>query len=161
MTDLKNEEVLQKVEQKKLYHSVHSWLRYRYGKASRCESAACVFKTPRRYEYALLKEKSMDKKRENFIMLCPSCHRKYDVTESANRNRSAAAKRRVVDGTHHLLKRVTPVAKYNKDGVFLTQYKSTTAAALALGNINLQPNIHKCVNGQKYKSVGGYLWKKL
>jgi hypothetical protein len=33
---------------------------------------------PCRYEWALLKGKMMERKRENFIQLCMSCHRKYD-----------------------------------------------------------------------------------
>jgi len=62
------------------YSSIHKWLKRRYGKAFRCEDPRCNGIT-NLYEWALIKGKNYRHKRENFIMLCKSCHRKYDMTE--------------------------------------------------------------------------------
>ena len=61
----------------KIYRSVHWWLWKTYGKAYKCENAKCE-KTNRRFEWAKLKDKEYAKKKENFMMLCKSCHSKYD-----------------------------------------------------------------------------------
>ena len=70
------------------YGAVHMWLRSTYGKANKCENPDCVYPrkndrkelliAPKRFEYALLRGKKYSRKRENFIMMCASCHRKYD-----------------------------------------------------------------------------------
>ena len=74
------------------YYKTHSWLKYWYGRADKCENDKCDYKNPKRYEWALIKGKAHEKKRENYIMLCPSCHRKYDYTEEHRKNISKARK---------------------------------------------------------------------
>ena len=64
------------------YDAIHWWLNNHFGKADKCENADCNFKNTKRYEYALLKGKRYEYKRENFIKLCKSCHIKYDATEN-------------------------------------------------------------------------------
>lgn len=61
------------------YETLHGWIVRRYGKANMCENVHCKFVNPRRYEYALIKGKEYKKIRDNYMMLCPSCHRKYDL----------------------------------------------------------------------------------
>lgn len=63
------------------YQAIHSWLRSRYGKANKCESKTCTGKS-KEYQWALLKGKKYERKRENFCMLCRSCHKKYDFKQS-------------------------------------------------------------------------------
>lgn len=58
------------------YGGIHMWLRATFGKARKCEF--CNGLKAKRFEWALVKGKRYERKRENFIMLCPSCHRKYD-----------------------------------------------------------------------------------
>jgi hypothetical protein len=69
------------------YHTIHVWLKSLFGEPNKCENDNCVYPRkgtngllikPKRYEYALIKDKKYERKRENFIMLCPSCHHKYD-----------------------------------------------------------------------------------
>ena len=70
------------------YGGIHSWLVRMFGKANKCENLLCVYprknkggnivKMAKRFEYALMVGKKYERKRENYIMLCPSCHRKYD-----------------------------------------------------------------------------------
>lgn len=57
------------------YHGIHSWLRKTFGKADKCENNE---NHKGEFEYALLKGKKYERKRENFKKLCHSCHAKYD-----------------------------------------------------------------------------------
>lgn len=65
---------------KKEYDLIHKWIKRHYGKACKCESDNCQNK-PKRFEWALKKGFNYERNIENFIQLCPSCHRKYDLTE--------------------------------------------------------------------------------
>jgi len=70
------------------YTSLHTYIRYRWKRATHCENPDCIYprknaagitlRKPKRFEYALIHGKKYTKDRENYIMLCPSCHRKYD-----------------------------------------------------------------------------------
>lgn len=66
------------------YGSIHCWIKKHYGKASKCENPNCSHKS-KHYEWALLKGKKYSHNRNNFFMLCVSCHRKYDMTETTKR----------------------------------------------------------------------------
>uniref|UniRef100_A0A6M3MAW5 Nuclease associated modular domain-containing protein n=1 Tax=viral metagenome TaxID=1070528 RepID=A0A6M3MAW5_9ZZZZ len=70
------------------YYGIHTWLQNRYGKANRCENKEnnildfpCLEKSSN-YDWALIKEKRYERKRKNFMMLCHSCHLKYDKQKS-------------------------------------------------------------------------------
>ena len=87
------------------YHRVHSWLIYNYGRASKCEFGNCKHPNPKRFEWALIKGKKYEKRVNNFIQLCPSCHRKYDITDeirlkmslnSANKGKKSPMARPVI-----------------------------------------------------------------
>lgn len=72
------------VESRRLYQRVHFWIWTHYGKADRCETKDCKNK-PKRFEWALIKAKPLEKNIENFMQLCASCHRKYDFTEETRK----------------------------------------------------------------------------
>ena len=59
------------------YNNIHKWLINSFGKAHKCENEDCK-KVSIAFDYALIKGKNYEKKRENFIMLCRGCHTKYD-----------------------------------------------------------------------------------
>lgn len=59
------------------YAAFHSWLTRNYGKADRCENRDCPG-ISQNFEWALLKGKLHDHKRNNYKRMCRSCHRKYD-----------------------------------------------------------------------------------
>jgi len=66
------------------YGGIHDWLQSRFGYADKCENREndilnfnCSKKS-NNYDWALLKGLKYERKRENFIMLCHSCHLKYD-----------------------------------------------------------------------------------
>ena len=74
------------------YSVKHQWIRRYYGKATKCENELCTYPkinqkqrgkrriliAPKRYEWANL---SGNYKRDitDYIQLCPSCHRKWDL----------------------------------------------------------------------------------
>jgi hypothetical protein len=60
------------------YYSIHNWLRKYFGKADVCENPSCKRKSTI-YQWALLKDKEHDYKRENYWKLCLPCHKKYDI----------------------------------------------------------------------------------
>jgi len=64
-------------EQKKHYDAVHRWLSRNHGIANRCESNECR-KVSIKFTYALKHGCKYKRNRKNFLMLCVSCHRRYD-----------------------------------------------------------------------------------
>ena len=59
------------------YNGLHTWLRTVFGWPNKCENKDCGHKSMK-YEWALIKGKRYERKRENFWQLCVSCHRLYD-----------------------------------------------------------------------------------
>ena len=103
------------------YFRIHNWLSYHYGKASKCENTDCKNIKPKRFEWALIKGKQHSRNIENYIQLCPSCHRKYDITEERKSDFSKLRK-----GISAKNKR--PVVLNNK-----TVYQSITQASIETG----------------------------
>ncbi len=66
-----------------LYDRIHDWLRHTYGKATTCEF--CHQNDKKKYEYALKQGLEHDFKRENYLQLCTSCHRRYDWTDEKSK----------------------------------------------------------------------------
>lgn len=64
-------------DKNKTHGTIHLWLVKNYGKPTHCENELCK-KTSTKLHWAKVKDKSYDFKRENFIMLCASCHYYYD-----------------------------------------------------------------------------------
>ena len=78
------------------YNKIHNWIRYNYGKAIKC--SFCDGNNAKRFEWALLKGCSYEKRIENYIQLCPSCHRKYDYTEDMRLAQSNIMKKGLSSG---------------------------------------------------------------
>lgn len=74
--------------------NIHGWLKKTYGKASCCER--CNTKIVRRYQWALKKGCMYEYDIDNFMQLCASCHKKYDMTDETRAKISAAMKQRMV-----------------------------------------------------------------
>ena len=66
------------------YLTIHKWLIRDFGKANKCEGKECR-KISKCFDWSLLEGKNYERKRENFIMLCRSCHKKYDMTEETKK----------------------------------------------------------------------------
>lgn len=60
------------------YNAIHKWLRENFGAANECEGKNCT-KISKVFQWAKVKGKTYRKLRNNFIMLCKSCHVKYDI----------------------------------------------------------------------------------
>ncbi len=60
------------------YSAIHKWLIKNYGRANKCENINCLKISSKRYEYALLANKSYDHNRNFYKTLCVPCHRSYD-----------------------------------------------------------------------------------
>lgn len=70
------------------YFAIHIWLKKNYGKANKCENPKCyyprkdslgkIMEKPKRYEWSLIKGRKHSHNRENYQMLCSSCHKNYD-----------------------------------------------------------------------------------
>jgi len=61
------------------YGAIHIYLRKEYGKADHCEF--CNSKIAKRFEWALKSGLRYSININDYLQLCPSCHRKYDETE--------------------------------------------------------------------------------
>ncbi len=59
--------------------AIHTWLIKNFGNANKCSNLDCTYKNPKRYEWANIKEHKYRKNLNDYISLCPSCHRKYDM----------------------------------------------------------------------------------
>lgn len=70
------------------YRYIHIWLRKTFGHAKRCEN--CGTKKAERYEWALKRGCTYQRIRKLFKQLCPSCHRKQDITPEARKNMALA-----------------------------------------------------------------------
>jgi hypothetical protein len=62
---------------KVLYVGVHRWIESRFGKPRECEKCGSIRK--KRYEWANIDHNSYTRDRKNWMRLCTSCHRKYDI----------------------------------------------------------------------------------
>lgn len=71
------------------YAAKHIWIVKHYGKADRCEQKGCsypkvvdagrrIIEKPSRYEWANISGE-YKRDRSDWVMLCPSCHRKIDM----------------------------------------------------------------------------------
>lgn len=65
------------------YTAKHHWLYKWYGKASKCENTNCTYENPKLYEWANISGK-YKRERDDYMQLCPSCHRKMDNARRKN-----------------------------------------------------------------------------
>jgi len=143
------------------YFRIHAWLIYNHGKATKCENENCKSVNPKRYEWALLKGEDYKKDRNNFIQLCPSCHRKYDFTEEQRSKQSKAAKGRVF--SKQTRKKISLAGKgkgtvpviQKKDGVLIKEFLSVSDAANKTKI--LQSAISNTLTNRT-KTAGGFTW---
>lgn len=131
------------------YWRVHTWLIKFHSKNGVCEMQGCQVETPSRTEFALKRGYTYEKKRENFLELCPSCHRKYDYTEELReKNRLSHTGKE----NPSRWKAVVCLSKIGEKSFF----KSITMASNALG-ISIT-SINNCLNDRS-GSAGGYKWE--
>ena len=161
------------IEKYPVYSLVHQWFRYHYGSANRCESNSCSGKS-KRFEWALIKGKKYEKKRENFMMMCRSCHRKYDITDAFRKHmatqiiknfkktntpefyKGMSLKLRGINHhTKEFIKKMSkPINQLTLDGKFVRRWDSIMDADRSGYRLS---GISKCCKGI-YKNHAGYKW---
>ena len=148
------------------YNYIHHWIRKNYNKASKCSNLDCKHINPKRFEWALKKGCIYDYKIENFIELCPSCHRKYDMTKELRKKHSIRMSKELINGTrknpqqnsgkfqgnHQSSKNIL---KYTKTNLFLKEYSSLAEASKDTNT--LSTSITNCLT-KRSKSAGGFIW---
>ena len=74
------------------YTAIHIWLTTNFKKPTKCEHPNCSGKS-KQIEWCLIKGKKYERKRENFICFCHSCHFKYDMNDVWRKRLSIQAKK--------------------------------------------------------------------
>lgn len=123
------------------YRVIHSWIQYRYGRASKCENKKCQRKSAM-FNWCLKKGKKYERKRENFFELCKSCHSKYDFTEEMRKKFSQIRKGKKI------LKTRKRVFLFLEDGTFLQEFQAVKDCAKYL---KVHPAYVSIYLSQKYK----------
>lgn len=59
------------------YYAIHMWIKKYWGCPDHCDMCHC--ESASRYEWCN-KDKQYKRNREDWLQLCPSCHRKYDLS---------------------------------------------------------------------------------
>ena len=118
------------------YDRLHSLLRKKYGNAKKC--FFCNTDSAKRYEWALLKDRNYSLKIQDYIELCPSCHRHYDKCYGnigdIVRGRKSHQAKKVIDSNGTIYESVTDA--YNNTGILRTsimnclKHRSKTAGKL-------------------------------
>lgn len=132
---------------KSTYNNIHTALKKKYGNAKRC--VFCDSYTAKRYEWALIKGREYSTNRDDYLELCPSCHRKYDETEESK------IKKR--DGSPHIPNVTRKGVEGEKDGS-IVQFNSAFWASKELG-ISRTSICNVLAN--RAKTAGGYTWRYL
>ena len=131
------------------YASIHYWLKSNYGVANVCESKECQGNS-NNYDWALKNNHTYDRKRDNFIMLCRSCHFKYDFTESKrtrlkNANLNTIKKHKWVG-----------ISQFNLKGELIRTFDNVITASKELNIIDTA--ITNNLKGRS-KTCGGFIFK--
>ena len=142
-------------EKKKIgYNNIHTKLVKLNGKATYCSNKNCNYSNPKRYEWALIHGREYSVNIADYIPLCPSCHRKYDITGTVKLNYKRTESQKIFLSELHKKK----VVKCDLSGNEVEKYKSVTEASL-INNIS-RTAISNCLNGLSKKS-GGFIWKAI
>jgi hypothetical protein len=126
------------------YDALHSRLRRKYGHALICEF--CGDKEVKRYEWALKKGRTYSMNIKDYMQLCCSCHRKYDITDDIKNKMSESKKGKLPNN-------ISPVM--DSDG---NKYISITEASEKTG-VSIT-SIHNNLTGLS-KIAGGKIWTRI
>lgn len=73
--------IIMKQKPKEHYRIIHDWINKHYGKADLCSNPDCKG-ISKFFEYCLKKGCEHERNINNYIKLCRSCHRHYDMPEN-------------------------------------------------------------------------------
>lgn len=137
------------------YLACHHKMIVDHGKAVKCENIACESKNPKRFEWALIKGKSVSSNIEDHIQLCPSCHRKYDITDST-RIKMSDSRKGISPTNKHKTTYSNNIKQFNKKGVLINEWNSL-GEIMDILKIS-KGNISSCIMGNR-KTAGGFIWQ--
>lgn len=80
MTPNKDKSMKPKVSECSSKSAKHKWMESNYGKPKVCESKNCEGKS-KWFDWCIKTGREYSHNREDYLRLCRSCHRKYDLTE--------------------------------------------------------------------------------
>lgn len=141
----------------KNYKNCHAYINRHYGKATKCENLDCTYQNPKRFEWALIKGKIYSKDINDYLQLCPSCHRKYDFTEEKRINMSNAHKGKIrLNQRGNKNNKSKPIEQFNLDGQFIKHWESVSMCAKEL-NIH-RSNIFSNLKGN-ISQTKGFIFK--
>jgi hypothetical protein len=149
------------IEGRGTYDSVHQWLKYHYGKASKCEGIDCWGAT-KRFNWALRKGFTYKNDRSHFIQLCGSCHIRMDASPTRGEKLRKAHTGKVLSietrkrMSLSLKGKGTVRIKQFKDGVLIKTWESIVEAANEL-KVN-STSIIQCAKG-KTPTIRGFTWE--
>ena len=126
------------------YRQIHKWLRRNFGDADICEMDNNH--KSNKYEWANISGNYL-KDINDWKKMCPSCHRKYDVTEELREKMKITNKGKS--------KRHRPVTQFSKDGKIMDEHLSIVSASKKTGIIRTA--IMNCLQGRA-KTAGKCLW---
>jgi len=150
------------------YHAIHKWLNNYFGKANKCENPNCkgICKI---YHYCLIKGKKHQHNRNNYVLMCASCHRLYDqkpewikkMKELRKQYRpTEETKRKISKSCKGINKGNMHSAKMIEQWTITRQFIKTWNCikdAVFFHDINAS-GITMCAKGQ-LKQSGGFVWK--
>lgn len=137
---------------KSYYAMVHVWLNKKYGKATKCENPRCSNKSET-YEYALKTGCSHKRDRGNYLTLCRSCHRVYDMTpEKAIKSSSHIA------GKYNVYLKLGPKSKERKIMLVKENKEFNSGKDLSEYLGVHKSGIYMAANGQR-KTIKGHTVK--
>src|SRR3990167_210568 len=146
------------------YDSIHYWLRSRFGKANKCENPNCL-NNSNFFQYALIKGKQHKRNRENYMMLCVSCHYRLDDTKEKHIKIGNALRGRKHSLESSIKKSLATKGKINIGNKYAAKpiicveteeiYESITDAAKTIKKCNT--TIHDALNKEN-GTAGGFKW---
>ena len=127
------------------YVSLHTWVRNQKGKPLFCSNSSSH--EAKRYEWANISGRYR-KDVNDYKSLCPSCHRKEDLTEKTREK----FRKRMLGGPSYASK---PILQLELTGRPVRMFKSVTEASRFVGVA--RSAISNCLIG-KSKMSAGYKW---
>ena len=130
-----------------VYKRLHVRLNKKYGKAP-----FCIFNQDHKskhYEWANVTQFVTDDI-EDYLPMCISCHRKFDITDSGRRGTSRG-------NLGNKNARRTPISCFIKNTV-IESFESTRDAENKMGI--LHTSIANCLSGRT-RTAGGFIWKRI
>lgn len=144
------------------YIGTHIWLNKHYPRIGVCKLCN---KKPKRTEYALKEKYEHARNIKHYIEMCPSCHKKYDMTDETRKAMSKSQKGKVFSDEHK--KKISEanlksgvnkreIVQYSLDGLFIRKWDGICDASREL-NISKSAIVNVLVG--RTKTSSGYKWK--